>query len=374
MAIKGDDCMKTMQDGMINGAKRATSKIGTAHIVMMSAFFIVGMGGIAFSQDADGDQIPDAWEVKFGLNPTNAADALIDSDADGLTNFWEYSTAQSDPLNADTDGDLIFDGSDACPVSRAKIKWGDPDFTDGDAYNYPAPSWVLGSYRVNGEWSTNPVSWYVPESESNDVGSLNVDLDRGVLPTNNVKYRVKFFDSTSGMMYLDLLTDVGTTLVTNLFGNIQYGSNTEVTVCLDVPLATYTNAAVIHLRRGSGETRVYESLIYVDEDGDGLDREMEQQLGTSDYNADSDGDGLSDYDEVFIYGTNPMNADTDGDGMNDGWEVLHGLNPLVNDASGDADGDGVSNLTEYLQGRDPCAGATNDTTSVVNLKVYTHLE
>jgi len=46
----------------------------------------------------------------------------------------------------------------------------------------------------------------------------------------------------------------------------------------------------------------------------------------------------------------------------------------VADGGGDADGDGVSNLTEYLQGRDPNAGATNDVASVVNLKVYTHLE
>lgn len=355
-----------LQNGIIN-------LTGMARIAIMSAFFIAGMAGVAFAQDTDGDQMPDAWELKFGLNPTNSADALIDSDSDGLTNLWEYA-AQSDPLNGDTDRDLVPDGADAAPVSRAFIKWGDPDFTDENSYNYTAPSWLLGAYKVDGAWSTNPVSWYVPESESNSVGSVNVDLDRDVLTTNNVRYRIKFFDSTSGMMFMDLLATNGTTLVTNLFGNIQYGSNTEVTVCLDVPLATYTNAAVIQMRRGSGETRVYESLIYIDEDGDGLDREMEAQLGTSDHNADSDGDGLSDYDEVFIYGTNPMNADTDGDGMKDGWEVLHGLNPKVNDAGGDADGDGVSNLTEYLQGRDPNAGATNDVASVVNLKVFTHLE
>lgn len=359
--------MRPLQYGIINLTRPAL-------VTIMSAFFIIaGMCGIAFSQDSDGDAMPDAWEVKFGLNPTNAADALIDSDSDGLTNIYEYS-AQSDPLNQDTDGDNIADGAETYPVSRAYIKWGDPDFTEESEYNYTAPAWLLGAYRVDGEWSTNPVSWYVPESESNDVGSLNVDINRDVLTTNNVRYRVKFFDSTSGMMFMDLLATNGATLVTNLFGNIQYGSNSEVTVCLDVPLATYTNAAVIHLRRGSGETRVYESLIYIDSDGDGLDRELEQQLGTSDNNADSDGDGLSDYDEVFVYGTDPTNPDTDGDGMKDGWEVLHGLNPKVNDASGDADSDGVSNLTEYLQGRDPQAGSTNDVTSVVNLKVYTHLE
>ncbi len=42
---------------------------------------------------------------------------------------------------------------------------------------------------------------------------------------------------------------------------------------------------------------------------------------------DSDNDGLSDYEEVNIYGTDPYNPDTDGDGMSDGDEVKAGRNP-----------------------------------------------
>jgi hypothetical protein len=37
---------------------------------------------------------------------------------------------------------------------------------------------------------------------------------------------------------------------------------------------------------------------------------------------DTDGDGLSDVDEVTIYGTSPVLADTDGDGLSDGTEVI----------------------------------------------------
>lgn len=43
---------------------------------------------------------------------------------------------------------------------------------------------------------------------------------------------------------------------------------------------------------------------------------------------DSDGDGLSDEDEINIYGTDPDNADHDGDGMEDGYEIAWGLDPL----------------------------------------------
>ena len=68
--------------------------------------------------------------------------------------------------------------------------------------------------------------------------------------------------------------------------------------------------------------------------------------------ADPDGDGLPTWREREL-GTNPNNADTDGDGMPDGWEVNHGLNPLINDALADPDGDGFTNLQEYQNGTDP---------------------
>ena len=45
---------------------------------------------------------------------------------------------------------------------------------------------------------------------------------------------------------------------------------------------------------------------------------------------DSDGDGLSDYEEIYIYHTNPNNSDTDGDGYSDGHEVQNGYDPNKN--------------------------------------------
>lgn len=44
-------------------------------------------------------------------------------------------------------------------------------------------------------------------------------------------------------------------------------------------------------------------------------------------NRDTDGDGLSDYDELYVYGTSPYLADTDGDGIPDGEEVRNGTDP-----------------------------------------------
>lgn len=47
---------------------------------------------------------------------------------------------------------------------------------------------------------------------------------------------------------------------------------------------------------------------------------------------DTDGDGLSDADEVNTYGTAPSNSDTDSDGRTDGDEVAMGFSPTYNEA------------------------------------------
>lgn len=64
---------------------------------------------------------------------------------------------------------------------------------------------------------------------------------------------------------------------------------------------------------------------------------------------DSDGDGISDDDEVLVTGTDKNNADSDGDGLVDGVEVANRMNPL----DPDMDKDGVPDGQEVDQGTDP---------------------
>ena len=65
-----------------------------------------------------------------------------------------------------------------------------------------------------------------------------------------------------------------------------------------------------------------------DSDGEGLSDYQETNIyNTNPYRYDSDSDGLSDYEEVKIYNTNPNNPDTDGDGTSDEDEILNGLDP-----------------------------------------------
>lgn len=75
---------------------------------------------------------------------------------------------------------------------------------------------------------------------------------------------------------------------------------------------------------------------------------------------DSDGDGLTDGDEVGYYFTNPALVDTDGDVLVDGYEVaVTGTNPLIYDTDGDTLDDGYEVL---ISGTNPFKGDTDDDT------------
>ena len=63
-----------------------------------------------------------------------------------------------------------------------------------------------------------------------------------------------------------------------------------------------------------------------DSDGDTLTDLFETHVGLHPWSMDTDGDGLSDGDEIRTWGTDPGNPDTDGDGSYDNVELSVGTN------------------------------------------------
>ncbi|GIM93944.1 transglycosylase SLT domain-containing protein [Paractinoplanes toevensis] len=78
-----------------------------------------------------------------------------------------------------------------------------------------------------------------------------------------------------------------------------------------------------------------------DTDRDGLSDLLERRYGLDPMRADTDGDNLTDAQEMVTYGTDGRKADTDGDGLNDAFELAQGLDPRSPDSDADGHMDGA---------------------------------
>lgn len=81
-----------------------------------------------------------------------------------------------------------------------------------------------------------------------------------------------------------------------------------------------------------------------DADNDSLSNGKEYELGTNPFIPDMDYDDLSDGEEINIHKTNPSKPDTDDDGADDSWEIENGFDPSVynNSFNATAEADAVN--------------------------------
>ncbi len=259
--------------------------------------------------DSDGDMIPDGWEIRYGLDPLNPADALLDPDNDGLSNRgeWQWGT---DPYNPDTDGDGLPDGPEALIYNTDPLIMD----TDNDGLLDGQEVWDTDLDASNGLDGGFFPNWDGGDMDGDEAidGPTDWDTDGDGMPDG--------FE------------------VVDAWGRIR-----PVGFRLD-------------------PSNPSDGIL--DYDGDGLSN-LEEYLVRDALVGNHPGSFDISYGTVvWAYSTDPFNSDSDHDGMPDGFEVWFGLapvDPIPNRFTGvfdlvmyrdmwlygDMDQDGVANIAEY---------------------------
>lgn len=326
-----------------------------------------------FSEDTDDDGIADEYErVMFGS--LEVANALSDQDGDMLTDAFELQVLNTDPLKADLFLKSELPPSDLSPGLMVSYASGSPQsLTDlllsGNRFVYAADT-VCGLELMRTPGSVG-VAGKTDHFEARYQGYLNVPAD-GVYTF----YMVCDDAARLSVGAQTVILNDGEVIGREVSGKVilQKGFHPLridlIEITGDVRLNVEWESGLIG-RRVISENVFYHSTSVLedvtanfDTDGDGLSDRDEVRLGTDTLRSDSDDDGVSDAEEIRL-GTNPHLADTDGDGILDADEIYFYLSdPLVSDFSGRVQHVSTISGSDYLS---PGDGFTREDGCAVGL-------
>lgn len=263
--------------------------------------------------DSDDDGLPDWWEIEHGLDPNDdgsgnpANGASGDPDGDGLTNEFEY-WCYADPNLTDTDGDGLND------FDEVWVYYTYPDSSDTD--------WDgLDDYAEVFTHGTDPWNW---------------DTDQDTLSDGEEV-------TTHGTNPLEMDTDGDW-----MWDDYEIANNLDPTDAADGLLDADNDTLANQLE-----------FVFLDK---GYDPFTASNAAAFPWAGDPDWDGITTQAEFVIHLTNPRQNDTDLDGMDDAWEIAYGFNAKVNNLNAgpanqrpdaDPDGDGLTNAEESGIGTSP---------------------
>ena len=370
--------VRAQYTGLIDDVAIWDEALATTEVADLAA----GGSPIASLADTDGDGFADAWENKYAGNLTDlgagvysqtftAPDGATDLE-DGSVFFGQAASVQDNALRLTIDGQGLGFSSFSVPaIAGSSSGWtasfdyelfdsaGANDPADGFSFNYgnaplgdqgQAEEGMAGRPDVTENISFEVDTWRNGDAEQGvNISGVAGGADLGQLAfTNGII--LEDGSSKSGTINVGWNPETGadfvtTGLTTNAdFAEVETGEFQ----------ASDDHTFIISARvGGANQTLIIDNLVVragaSDFDNDGLSDLAEYNSGASDpTKSDSDGDGLTDGEEVAA-GTQPLIADTDGDGINDGAEGTAGTDPL----DSDSDDDGYSDGVEVTVGSDP---------------------
>ena len=172
-------------------------------------------------------------------------------------------------------------------------------------------------------------------NEGDGAVTLTVVIDRPAGPGGlTVQYQTVALSATTGQDFVS----------TN--GSLLFPAGTS-TQSISVPILNDTHAEATETFRVKLTAPSCGAVSLVN--GEAL-------VAILDDDPDTDGDGISDYDEthgVFGYVTDPNVGDTDGDGLSDGEEIHCTFGYCTDPTARDTDGDGIQDYQEIVLGLNP---------------------
>lgn len=246
------------------------------------------------NHDSDHDKLTDYQEYVYGTNPFDK-----DTDDDKLNDYKEVKKYFTDPTKADSDGDGLDDKKEVTKYkTNPNKKDTDGDkFTDGSEIDYGTDPLDPNSYPQDADLDGMPDAW---EEENGfnpyDESDATQDPDHDGL-SNRAEYEWStnpHNPDTDGDGLLD-------------GREVQIGTDP-----LD-PDSKFTD------ENKNGVDDEWEMLYFgelVDDigrrdyDHDGLSDKLEYDYKTNPLKPDTDGDGLTDAEEIFMYGTDPLDPNS----------------------------------------------------------------
>ncbi len=318
------------------------------------------------NSDSDNDEMPDGWELTYGLNATDPNDAYGDLDNDGLDNLDEF-LANTDPTDPDSDEDGLIDGDDPDPtdddIDDDGLKDGDEIIYGTNIHLWDSDGDGLGDGDEVHTYSTDPLDEDTDDDLLTDYEEVMYEGTNPTNPDTDGDGLEDGFELSWGSNPLNADTD-GDDL--NDGDELAWGTDPHFE---DYDYDGLTDGFEVHTfgsdptDQDSDDDFLIDGDEYSfgsdpndpDSDGDGLWDGDEWMYYTNPNDPDSDGDGLTDYEEVVTYhstypGLDPNDPDTDNDELNDGDEITYGTDPENSDTDNDGliDGDEITYDTDPL--------------------------